>query len=142
MKKPYLRSAILTAGFLAGTLILDAQTGTGAAAGAAGSAATGTAGAAGGVNTGTSGTAGTAGGIPVRGTSPGNTGGRAQPAGTVNTIGGASALEANPNNVGGTINNGGISAGVAPGTSQGVQGQSAAQMNTLPTGVQSTLGTF
>jgi uncharacterized membrane protein YkoI len=59
----------------------------------------------------------------------------------VNTIGGASALEARPNNVG--ANGAGITAPAAPGTVQGVQGSAnSAQMNTLPSGVQNTLGGF
>ena len=71
----------------------------------------------------------------------GTAGGRAQPAGSLNTIGGASALEANPNNIGGARNSGGITAPAAPGTGLSVQQQSV-QMNSLPAGVQTTLGGF
>ena len=146
MKKPYLRSAIATVGLLAGTLIIDAQSGAGgAAAGAAAggaSAATGTA-----ATPGTAGSAATEtgtvapGGQAVRGSSPASTGGRANPAGTVNTVGGASALEARPNNIG--ADGSGITAPAAPGTAQGAQrSTTSAQTTTLPTGVQNTLGGF
>ena len=135
MKKPYLRCAIATFGIVAGTVIIEAQSGAGAGGAAAGGASA------------TAGTAGTAapgtgavapGGTAVRGSGTTSTGGRANPAGTVNTVGGASALEVNPNNIG--ANSSGITAGAAPGTAQGVQG-SAAQ-TTIPAGVQNTLGGF
>src|SRR5687767_9110855 len=137
MKKPYLRCAIATFGIVAGNLITEAQSGAGAGGAGAGgvSAPAGTAG------TATPGTAAVApGGAAVRGSGTTSTGGRANPAGSVNTIGGASALEVNPNNAG--ANSSGITAGAAPGTAQGVQGNAAAQMNTMPTGVQNTLGGF
>jgi hypothetical protein len=129
MNKPYLRSAIATFGILAGTLVIEGQSGAGAAGGAAaGGAASGTA-ATGSAAVNSSGTAA-------------STGGRATPAGTVNTFGGASALEANPNNLGSSQGSG-ITAPAAPGTVQGQAAQqTAAQMNSLPTGVQTTLGTF
>jgi hypothetical protein len=153
MKKPYLRSAILTFGFLASTFIIDGQTGAGGGGGgaaggaagggtaAAGGAATGAAGA--GTATGGSATAGSAnasGGTAVRGTSQANTGGRANTgAGGVNTFGGASALEANPNTTAGS--QGAISTGVAPGSGTGVNANQS-QALTLPAGVQNTLGGF
>ena len=140
MKKPYLRSAILTLGLVAGTILVEGQSGGGAAGGgaAAGGAAGGTA--AGGTATAGSGTA--AGGVvtsgtAVRGSSGNTTGGRATSAGAANTVGGASVLEANPNNIG---QSGGIATQVAPGSQVGTQ--PAAQLNTLPVGAQRTLGTF
>ncbi|MGZ8937570.1 MAG: PepSY-like domain-containing protein [Limisphaerales bacterium] len=76
----------------------------------------------------------------MRGASGTQTGGRANPAGSVNAIGGASVIEANPNNSGASQS--GITATAAPGTSQGAQAGQSLQVNTLPAGVQNTLGGF
>ena len=115
--------------------------GVGAAAGAGGVAAGGATVGGAAVAPGTAGTVGTApGGTAVRGASGTQSAGRANPAGTVNTFGGASALEANPNNIG--ANSGGITAPAAPGSGQGVQAGQSLQVNTLPAGVQNTLGGF
>ena len=156
--KTYVRSAVVSLGFFAGTLLVDAQTGAGGGAaggGAAGAGATGAGAAGPGVSSarvGSSGAVSASGAAGGRVSSEGlNTIGSAgisQPA-NAPLVGGASTIEGAPNNIGGAQNTGGITA--SPNTAPGAAGTlpsgvptttTTVPFNTLPPTVQSTLQGF
>lgn len=151
---------MVSLGFLAGTLIIEAQSGAGGGGGGAGGAGGGAGGAAGGAAA--SGAAGTASAGAVSGGAAAGRAGGAAPGGSINTVGGnniagpsgptvgnASALQTTPNTIGGAPNSGGIT-GIPSGPSanatlpSGAGGTTAGavQFNTLPAQVQGTLQGF
>ena len=155
--KMYVRSVVISLGFFAGTLLVDAQTGAGGGAAGGGAAGVGAGAAGSGVSSARAGAA-SSGAVSASGAA----GGRVSPGG-LNTVGaagisqpanaplvgGASAIEGAPNNIGGAQNTGGITA--SPNTAPGAAGTlpsgvptttTTIPFNTLPTSVQSTLQGF